>query len=132
VQTHFGRLYTNVISGVHQDRLARTLEDYQIVVAPDHPITNHYWSNRVYLMSGFGSFILHPYCTGLLPHYRDGTHIVMYRDRADFIYLANMYRHQPALMEQIAAAGYHHTLNNHTYLHRCRQLINIVRERLKI
>lgn len=53
----------------HQQRLADLIASTQIVIAPDGPNTDKYWSNRVYLSCGFGAYLLHPSCHRLLHHY---------------------------------------------------------------
>jgi len=113
-------------NGTHQESLAQEIADASIVAAPDHPTTDDYWSNRVYLTLGFGGFLMHPYCGTLANHYVDGKEIVLYRGHDDFKNKASHYMGQPELREAIAKAGLRRTLKEHTYTHRCQTLIEMV------
>lgn len=114
---------------IHGRALADVIRSADIVVAPDAPITDHYWSNRVYLMLGFGAFLMHPFASTLVRHYTDEKEIVYYRDREELHSKIKYYSERPEERERIAAAGLRRTLEQHTYKHRCQQLVNILKER---
>jgi|GEM_PF-2511933 len=116
--------------GLHGRALADEIGLAKIVVAPDHPITHNYWSNRVYLSLGFGAFLLHPYCKTLGPHYQDGKEIVYYRNRTELFEKIEYYLGNPEERLTIQRAGLARTLEEHTYTHRCQKLIKIVKDRL--
>lgn len=120
--------------------LANLIARAKIVVAPDHPITNRYWSNRVYVTLGFGGFLIHPYCWGVIDHYASifgdlspgvGP-FVIYRDRADLKKQIHTFLHpkNAKVRQQVSERGMLYTLSNHTFLHRCAQLIRRVGEML--
>lgn len=67
-------------------------------------------------------------CLGL----REGEHYVAYRSPGELIDLIAYYLAHPTEREGIAAAGMAVALERHTYAHRVRQIIALVRERLKI
>lgn len=116
----------------HGRELADILASAKIVVAPDGPQTDLYWSNRVYLTLGFGGFLLHPWCAGLAKHYTDGVEIAYYRDRAHFHERVRYYLEQPDLRIWLAANGLARTRLEHLYRHRVQRLVEIVKERLCI
>ncbi|MEK0326837.1 MAG: glycosyltransferase, partial [Nitrosopumilus sp.] len=118
------------VEKVYREDLAEAIGKSMIVLAPDSPTTNLYWSNRVYVKLGFGAFLLHPYCELLATHYEDREEIVFYRSRDEMHSLINYYLRQPEERQRIALAGYERTIKEHTYIHRCKKLIDVVTERL--
>lgn len=120
----------NVVRRVHGRNLANLIAGTSIVVAPDSPITDNYYSNRIYITLGFEGFILHPYSESLAEHYVTDVEIALYKNREDLYCKIGYYLGQPHQRTQIAHAGYLRTMENHTYKHRCAELIRIVQERL--
>lgn len=115
---------------IHQRELAEIIAKYAITFAPDGPITDNYWSNRVYLMLGFGAFLLHPYIEALTQHYEDRKEVVYYRSREECFDLVSYYLEHHGERNEIAQAGYERTKREHLYRHRCEELLRIVKERI--
>lgn len=113
---------------LHGRDLANVFVD-RVVIAPNGPSTDRYWSNRVYLTLGFGGFLLHPYCKKLLEHY---THddLVMYRSLEECDELIDFYLRHPEDRLEMQRKGYNRTMRSNLYRHRCEQLLSIVQERL--
>ena len=109
---------------VYQRDLANVLANVDITVAPDSPVTANYWSNRVYLMTAFGKFLIHPYCGNL--DYWDGHEIVYYRSREELFAKIDWFLEQPEAREKIAAGGLKATTERHTYRHRLTKMLEIV------
>ncbi len=128
----YGADFCHVKKGVYGDDLIDVISKSQIMIAPDGPITDRYWSNRVYLTIGMGGFMLHPYCERLTKHYTDGQEIVYYKDRKQLHELIPYYRNNPEERLRIARAGAQRTAQYHTYRSRCELLISVVKERLGI
>lgn len=121
--------FTHIERGVYRRDLADLIARHKIVVAPDGPITDLYWSNRVYNVLGFGGFLLHPWCAGLANEYKDGEEIVYYRSRDDLHDKIAYYLDRPNERRAISSNGLCRTLREHTYRHRCERLIQVVKER---
>lgn len=117
---------------VHGKPLADLIASSKVVVAPDGPVTDHYWSNRVYLTLGFKAVLFHPYCATLEDHYKDREEIVYYHSREELRELLLTYFQSPEDRKRIAHNGYQRTITEHLYLHRCKTLIQTVKERLGI
>lgn len=115
---------------VHGRQLANTLASAKIVVAPDGPNTDNYWSNRVYLTLGFGGFLLHPYCEKLTHHYTPDKELIYYRSRSHLNELIDQYIDDVNFRYKLQRAGFDKTVSHHTYRHRCEELIRIVKERI--
>lgn len=108
---------------VHGDKLAALLASAKVVVAPDGPCTDRYWSNRVYLTLGFGGFLLHPYRKGLTEHYYPGVELIYYYNRDQLDWLIEFYLGNAEARNAMADAGYRRTLESNLYRHRCADLI---------
>lgn len=113
----------------HGRELADAFASTEVVVAPNGPNTDRYWSNRVYLTLGLGGFLIHPYCAGLLDHY---THdqLVMYRSVDECDELIDFYRRHPEGRFEMRAKGYARTVLDNLYRHRCETLLQVVKERV--
>lgn len=114
----------------HGRELADIFASTKIVIAPDGPQTDNYWSNRVYLTMGLGGFILHPYCARLAQQYVEGKELVMYHSQDQLNDLIHEYLADDAKREAIRLAGFNRTQAEHTYRHRCAELVRIVQERV--
>lgn len=127
----YGRRYREVSHGVHQRKLADMIANSKIVVAPDSPVTDRYWSNRVYLCLGFQAFMIHPYSKGLAEDYEEDKEIVFFRSRVDLHEKINYYLHPANEAERlaIAKAGFDRTMRDHTYTKRCEQLVAFLEQK---
>ena len=130
MKERYGDRFRHVERGVYRRDLANLIAASQIVVAPDAPVTDLYWSCRAYTMLGSGAFLLHPYCRRLTGHYEHGKEIVYYRSREELHEQIAYYLERPALRREIAEAGLARTLREHLYRHRVEQLLQVVKERL--
>ena len=113
-------------------KLANLMATMKIVVCPDTPVTDVYWSNRVYQATGYGAFVLHPRCALLETQYEDGKEIVFYDNRDHLFELIDAYLSPVNDGERcrIAAAGLERVKREHLYRHRCEQLVAEVQRRL--
>ena len=130
MKSTYGDDFLHVEKNIHGRKLADLIAGSSIVVAPDHPATNLYWSNRVYLSLGFGAFMLHPYCEGLAKHYEHGKEIVFYRSRQEMHDQIKYYLGEPDERKHIAANGLARTMAEHTYRHRVAELVSVVKEQV--
>src|SRR5690606_34253746 len=64
-------------------RLAHYVQRSRIVIAPPTPVTDRYFSNRIYIMLGLGAFLLHQQSALAASQYRDGEEIVFYNGLDD-------------------------------------------------
>ncbi len=117
------------INRKYRRELADRIAAARVVVSPDSPVSDHYYSNRVYLSAGFGGCLVHPYCKTLEEQYRDGHEIAMYRDRPQMFELINYYLDHEEEAEAMGDAALRRTEKEHTYTHRCKTLMDIVERR---
>lgn len=112
---------------IHGRALADAFASCDVVIAPDSPATDRYWSNRVYLTLSLGGFLLHPRCAMLELHYTEDE-LVMYSSRAHLVQLADYYLQHPELRASTARRGYERTLREHLYRHRVAELLRAAQE----
>ena len=130
LRERYGEKFYHVTSGVHQINLKQLIANSKIVVAPDSPVTDSYWSNRVYLMLGFGAFLFHPYCEELAKDYEQGIDILLYSCREELEDLIDYYLQEPETeIGNIRESGLQKTMEKHLYRHRLETLIATVKER---
>lgn len=128
----FGGRYVNIRSGCYREDLKRVIASTDIAVAPDAPVTNNYWSNRVYNTLGFGGFLLHPYCAELAKEYKQSDEIVFYTNREQLRDWIEFYTNRPDVRQAMSEAGLQRTIAQHLYKHRCQDLLRIVKEKLGV
>lgn len=119
----YGIMFCNVNSGMYRERLANMVASTDIIVAPDSPSSDRYWSNRVYNTLGLGGFLLHPYCRELTKQYEHGRDLVYYTDRMTLHDCIAHYMNNPKDREQAVEHGRLTTLAKHTYRHRVEQML---------
>ena len=119
-----GGAFHHVPHGVHGDELMELIRRTAVVVAPDSPVSDRYWSNRVYLILSMGGFLLHPWSAGLAEQY-GGLELMMYKDRRHLLQLLTTSNDVRAAY---VAAGLKATIEKHLYRHRCAELMRYVAE----
>lgn len=120
----------NCVRNVHGVALRDLIAASKICIAPDSPVTDNYWSNRVYITCGFAGLLLHPYCKTLAAQYQEGSEIVFYRNRSEIHELIKFYLSRPETCKLISQNALYKTMREHTYVHRCEQLMDGVQRRL--
>jgi hypothetical protein len=134
LQVHYGERFKVIgrqgEQRYHGRELANLYASAKVVIAPDSPASDLYWSNRVFNTLGLGGFLIHPYCDRLTEMYEPGDELIYYTCRKGLIELINYYLKRPEQRERLRFNGIAKTAKAHTYRHRCEQLIKTVQERL--
>lgn len=112
----------------HGRGLADLFASVDVVVAPDGPGTDLYWSNRIVLTTSLGGFLLHPHCVGLHPYFPPGE-MQYYVSRDHLDQLIHYYLDNPEKRKDMAMLGYMRCLEANLYRHRCVTLIEELRRR---
>ena len=129
MQKKFGDKF-RIVGNVFRDELAPLFAKCAIVVAPDAPVTDRYYSNRVYNSLNFGAFLLHPCSMALDEEYENGKDLLTYFNRKHLFDLIEAFIDEPQARDRIRMQGHLSTIGNHTYRHRCEVLIKTIQERL--
>jgi hypothetical protein len=114
----------------HGPELAALLAGAKVVVAPDGPGTDLYTSNRVFLTTGLGGFLIHPCCKSLYQHYTPGEHLQYYTSREHLDKLLEYYLDNPDSRDKLRLAGTARTTEANLYRHRVAALLTEVGRRL--
>ena len=132
LQRRWGSKFTNLGSGrpetrIHGRELANVFAATKVIIAPEAPVSDFYWSNRVYLTLGFGGYLLHPYSKGLREHY-DAEELPMYSSREELDEMIERALDPEYQEERLRAShvGLEVTKRHHLYRHRVEQLLNHV------
>lgn len=112
----------------HGRDLADLFASVKVVVAPDGPSTDRYWSNRIFLTTGLGGFMLHPYCAKLTEQYHNWRHWI-YRSQ-DHLYQMIDHYLKTDTRTFLCRIQHQETMDRHTYRHRAEELVRVVKERL--
>lgn len=133
MKERYGSRFVHVERGLHGLALREMVQKSRVVVAPDGPVTDRYWSNRLYVMLGHGGFLLHPHSQGAVQQYVPGQELIFYHDREGLDRHVAYYSN-PANAENrlaLVEAGLRATRERHTYLHRCRWMMEKITERMR-
>lgn len=124
-----GSKFVVVRSGCHGEELKRLVASAYITVAPNAPVADYYFSNRVFLLLGFGAFLLHPFSRGLkllIP----GIAPFLYQsmDYQDLYQSILTYRENPAFCEMKTLELHQEVKANHSYVVRCSRLLETIKQ----
>lgn len=121
---HFG--LRNEIRHDELNRLCATLK----LVVGDSVYSENYWSNRVYEVIGRGGVLIMPKIPGLEKEFTPYKHYIPY-PMGNFDKLKEIidyYLSHDKEREAIRKAGFEYCKENHTYLHRVKKMLIILKE----
>lgn len=116
------RVFGNIFNRDLYDLMAST----KIVVAPDSPSDDFYWSSRIYMILGSGGFLLHPKCDGLKKELKDKKHYVSYSSFDDLCEQIDYYLENNKKRVSIQKAGFDYVVKNLNYETRCQTMLEIL------
>lgn len=104
-----------------------------ILVAPQWPSTDEYFSSRIYMVLGSGGFLVHPVLENLKDDgLIDGVHYAGYKTDQEMIEKIHYYLDNPKERETIRTNGYRYVTSNLNYTKRCQSLLKVIQQRLNI
>lgn len=101
------------------------------IICPDFPVTDRYWSNRVYNAAGFGGVVFHKRSEGLLNHY-DPNEIIYYDSMEELHHQIDVIMSHPEESDRVRDRALARTMNDHTYTNRCKTLLKVIAERFGV
>lgn len=113
------RVFGNIFNRDLCDLMAST----KIVIAPDSPGDDFYWSSRVYMIMGSGGFLIHPKYQGLLEEFEHKKHLVYYNDFDDMCSKIDFYLANEKKRKKIQQQGYEKCIKEFTYQKRCQKML---------
>jgi hypothetical protein len=117
-------------SSVYDKDFADLCKSARVIISPNYPMDDFYWSNRIYDVLGNGGFLFHPDLEGLKgTGILEGQHFIGYSNWLDIEdkleYLLSPKANK--LIKSVTKQGQKEVITNHTYLTRCRKIIEIVK-----
>lgn len=113
-----------VFNNCFEKELASLCKSAKIIVAPDFPFDDFFWSDRIYNVLANGGFLFHPRSYGLIEQgFIEGEHFVPYENERDIPKLANLFLKFKKERNRIAKKGQEFVLKNHTYDKRIKEIL---------
>lgn len=126
MSTRYGDRFLHLTQD-YREELRDYIASTEIVVCPSSPVTDRYWSNRVYNAAGFGGCVLHPYSAGLRDHF-NAFELPMYQDVSEMHDFITNLLETPHCREEIREAAYDRVVTEHLYRHRVEKMLAILKE----
>jgi hypothetical protein len=117
-----------VFNDVFNQDMADLCASAKIIVAPDFPTNEFYWSSRIYLTLGLGGFLVHPDCYGLKPELIEGTHFAGYKGMKELILTIDYFLENEELRKKIQKEGQNKVLESCTFQDRLETMLEIIYE----
>lgn len=125
LKQHYGDKF-KVFDNVFGQDLADLCVSSKIIVAPDFPTNEFYWSSRFYLTLGLGGFLIHPDCYGLKPEFIEGTHFAGYKGMNELIMTIDYFLEHEEERIKIKNQGQEKCLEVATFENRLETMLEIV------
>lgn len=111
----------------YREELRDYIASTEITVCPSSPVTDRYWSNRVYNAAGFGGCILHPYSTGLAEHFEE-YEVATYRNAQEMHVMIDFLLKNQSNRELLSENALARVQEQHLYRHRVEKMLFILKE----
>jgi hypothetical protein len=118
-----------VFDNLFNQDMADLCTSAKIIVAPDYPTNEFYWSSRIYLTLGLGGFLVHPDCYGLKPELIEGTHFAGYKGNKELIATLDYYLENEEARKIIQKEGQKKVLEVSTFQDRLETMLEIIFEK---
>lgn len=122
----FGDRFLHVSRGLHGIGLAKVVAEALLVVCPDSPVTDNYWSNRVYMAAGLGACTIHPLASKLEAQYRQEKEMLYYDNLESLASWIDYCTHNPQYAEEVGNKAYLNTRVHHTYINRAEFILKYI------
>ncbi len=116
-----------VFNNVFKQDLADLCVSAKIIVAPDYPSNEFYWSSRFYLITGLGGFLVHPDLYGLKEEFTEGKHFAGYKGPRELISTIDYYLENEKSRQAIQVEGQKRCLEIATFKHRIKEMLEYVK-----
>lgn len=95
----------------------------KVIVSPEYPEDNFYWSSRIYMTLGSAGFLVHPDLYGLKEEFTEGKHFAGYKGTREMLKTIDYYLKNDFERENIRKMGYNRCIEKFTYKHRVQQML---------
>ena len=114
-----------VFNNVYGQDLADLCKSAKIIIAPNYPTNEFYWSSRFYLTLGLGGFLVHPDCYGLRDEFQEGRHFAGYKGMDELMATIDYYLEDEKARKAIQAEGQKKCLEIGTFKNRLQTMLEI-------
>jgi len=121
VVERYGEEAVHTRYSIFKDELLIQVRNTKIMLAMP-PVTDHYWSNRVYLLGGRGACLVHPFSKGLFQEF--GNCISFFFSSGDMIRVVDELLAKPSVRHNNALDLQKEVWKNHCYHHRVKELVD--------
>jgi len=107
--------------------LADLCKSAKVIVVPQSPFDDFFWSDRIYKILSYGGFCLHPRAYGLKQEgFKEGVHYMDYYSETELFVMLQMLLDKEAdkSRKKMAKEGKVFVMNNHTYDKRIDEIIS--------
>ncbi len=105
----YGDRFLHISDGVRGSELSALMASVKVVVGLNYPRFAHYWSNRIYVVTGHGGCFVAPLVEGMRDEgWVSGLHFLGYRNEEGMFKGINHLLNHGAKRERIRAAGQEH------------------------
>ncbi|MFA5652241.1 MAG: glycosyltransferase [Candidatus Paceibacterota bacterium] len=125
LKQHFGNKF-KVFDNLFGQDMADLCASAKIIVAPDFPTNEFYWSSRIYLTLGLGGFLVHPDVYGLKPELIEGTHFAGYKGIDELIMTIEYFLENEDQRKQIQEQGQKKCLETCTFEDRLEIMLEVI------
>ena len=120
VTSRYGaRFVCNIDFNIFKEELTEYCQQTKIMLGMP-PVTDGYWSNRVYILGGRGAFLVHPYSVELQ---KDFPSMPMFVDEDDLYNLIDYYLEHDDERLEIRKKIQEEIVSKHKYIDRCEELV---------
>jgi len=128
LQTKYGKNFRMFNDKFNRD-LYNLCASAKIIVAPEYPCDEFYWSSRFYLTLGSGGFLVHPDLYGLRTEFTEGKHFAGYKGHKELIETIDYFLERNEERESIRKQGYNYCISKATYKHRVEEMLKQIYEK---
>lgn len=121
----WGNGFMVVKRGVYREKLSNLLANAEVIVGANYPVTDRYWSNRVYTMLIHGAAMVHTVSSGLAEQYKPNESLVYTTnwEESDVSSLLLSRRKR----EELRSASRETTLRSNLYRHRVEKMLEVLK-----
>lgn len=126
MSTRYGDSFLHLTQD-YREELRNYIASTEVVMCPSSPVTDRYWSNRVYNAAGFGGCILHPYSAGLAEHFEEHE-VATYRNVEEMHTMIDFLLKNRPNRELLSENALARVQEEHLYRHRVEKMLSILKE----
>lgn len=110
----------------YREQLRDYIASSEIVICPNAPVTDRYFSNRVFMCAGFGAYVLHPESEAITQCFTP-IEVPTYQTHEHLYSLIDSFRSMPNERQQFSTNALERVNKQHLYRHRVEEMLATIR-----